>query len=677
MIRLRRFFFASGLTLFTLLCLAEMAAAQTAAQTGAGSTSEMFASHFAHMREHLQQLALAVPSLPGYFQDVSASFRAAAGGTGVVLIVLGLVVCVAAGAAVEWLFRRATAGLRARRKAVEIRQVFDRLTKVGIDGMLEVGAIVAFALGTLVALLVQKWPHAVQESGIAFLVALIGVRFASALLRVLLHPNHGVDRDLAAFDLPPHVARFWHRHLVTFVGWFAFGWAAMATFSTFGMPRDGQQLLAYVMGIGLVVIALTMIWRREPTKPVAGRNVAGSAAGRALASIVAVAFWLAWAIGAMPTFWFLVAAVGLPIMVGVARRASRYLLRPVNVADGGLAVPSVLAVVVEQGLRAALIVGAIFLLLWAWGLDVGSLAAQESTVTRVARGALHALIILLLADLAWSVFKAIADSTLANAQVTAGIDADEARRRARIRTLLPIGRNVAFIVLLVMAGLMALAALGVEIGPLVASAGVVGVAVGFGAQTVVKDIISGMFYMLDDAFRVGEYIQSGSYKGVVESFSLRSVKLRHQRGPLFTIPFGILGAVQNMSRDWVIVKDVIGITYDSDIDKAKKLIKQIGLELAQDPDLGPKIMEPLKMQGVEDFGEYAIKIRTKMMTKPGEQFVIRRRANAMIKKAFDANGVHFAFPTVQLAGGSGDNDGTAVAAAARQVVLKPVEAPAA
>ena len=168
---------------------------------------------------------------------------------------------------------------------------------------------------------------------------------------------------------------------------------------------------------------------------------------------------------------------------------------------------------------------------------------------------------------------------------------------------------------------------------------------------MVKDIISGMFYMLDDAFRVGEYIQSGSYKGVVESFSLRSVKLRHQRGPLFTIPFGMLGAVQNMSRDWVIVKDVIGITYDSDIDKAKKLIKQIGLELAQDPDLGPNIMEPLKMQGVEEFGEYAIKIRTKMMTKPGEQFVIRRRANAMIKKAFDANGVHFAFPTVQLAGG--------------------------
>jgi moderate conductance mechanosensitive channel len=342
-------------------------------------------------------------------------------------------------------------------------------------------------------------------------------------------------------------------------------------------------------------------------------------------------------------------------------------LRPVESAEVDSNVPSVAAVFVEQGLRAALIVGAVWLLLWGWNLDVGSLAAQENTFTRMVRGALHALIIVLVADLAWSLIKALADNALANAQAAAGIDAEEARRRARVRTLLPIGRNVALIVLVVMAGLMALAAIGVEIGPLIASAGVVGVAVGFGAQTVVRDIISGMFYMLDDAFRIGEYIQSGNYKGTVESFSLRSVKLRHQRGSLYTIPFGVLGAVQNMSRDWVIVKDVIGITYDSDIDKAKKLIKQVGLELAKDPDLAPSILQPLKMQGVEEFGEYAIKIRTKMMTRPGEQFVVRRRANAMIKKAFDANGVRFAFPTVQVAGGGGD-DATSAAA---QHVLKP------
>jgi moderate conductance mechanosensitive channel len=142
------------------------------------------------------------------------------------------------------------------------------------------------------------------------------------------------------------------------------------------------------------------------------------------------------------------------------------------------------------------------------------------------------------------------------------------------------------------------------------------------------------------------------------------VKLRHHRGPVYTVPFGQLGAVQNMSRDWVIDKMTVGVTYDSDIDKAKKLIKQIGRDLAADPEVGRHIIEPFKMQGVEQFGDYAIQLRMKMMTKPGEQFVIRRRALAMIKKAFDENGIKFAFPTVQVAGGAAE-----AGAAAQQTLL--------
>jgi moderate conductance mechanosensitive channel len=198
---------------------------------------------------------------------------------------------------------------------------------------------------------------------------------------------------------------------------------------------------------------------------------------------------------------------------------------------------------------------------------------------------------------------------------------------------------------------------------LIAGAGVVGLAIGFGAQTLVKDVISGMFFLLDDAFRVGEYIESGSIRGTVEAFSLRSMKLRHHRGALHTIPFGSLDKITNYSRDWVIDKMTINVTYDTDLDKAKKIIKQIGKELQADPEFAPHILETLKMQGVEQFGDFAIQIRLKMMTKPGEQFVIRRRAYAMIKKAFKANGIEFAFPTVQVAGG-----GEPSAAAAQQAL---------
>ena len=213
--------------------------------------------------------------------------------------------------------------------------------------------------------------------------------------------------------------------------------------------------------------------------------------------------------------------------------------------------------------------------------------------------------------------------------------------------------------------MMALAAIGVQIGPLIAGSGRPWGRDRLWRADLVRDVIAGMFFLLDDAFRIGEYIQSGNYKGTVEGFSFRSVRLRHQRGPLYTVPFSLLGAVQNMSRDWVIDKLTVGITYDSDIDKARKLIKQIGLELAEEPEFKPLILEPLKMQGVDAFGDYAVQIRMKMMTLPGENFVIRRQALFRIKKAFDANGIKFAYPTVQLAG-----DGEPATAAIAQQALQ-------
>jgi small-conductance mechanosensitive channel len=283
-------------------------------------------------------------------------------------------------------------------------------------------------------------------------------------------------------------------------------------------------------------------------------------------------------------------------------------------------------------------------------MPLSALSGRDTGWSLLVHGLLSAVVIVLVADVLWQAAKAAIDRKLAEAADAGMPNTDDARRRARVRTLLPIFRHVLFFLVIAVAAMMALAEMGVQIGPLIAGAGVVGVAVGFGSQTLVRDIIAGMFYLIDDAFRVGEYIQSGSYKGTVEGFSLRSIKLRHHRGPLYTVPFGLLGAIQNQSRDWVIDKITIGVTYDSDIDLAKKLIKQIGLDLAKNPDFAPLIIEPLKMQGVDALGDFAVQLRAKMMTLPGEQFVIRRQAYAMIKKAFDANGIKFAYPTVQVAG---------------------------
>jgi small-conductance mechanosensitive channel len=131
-----------------------------------------------------------------------------------------------------------------------------------------------------------------------------------------------------------------------------------------------------------------------------------------------------------------------------------------------------------------------------------------------------------------------------------------------------------------------------------------------------------------------------------------------------------LGAVENMSRDWVIDKLTVGITYDSDIERARRLIKKIGLELAEDPELAPLTLQPLKMQGVNALGDYSVELIMKFMTLPGQNFVLRRKALAMIKKEFDANGVKFAFPTVQIAGDGEPSASAAATAGAAQRALE-------
>ena len=143
-----------------------------------------------------------------------------------------------------------------------------------------------------------------------------------------------------------------------------------------------------------------------------------------------------------------------------------------------------------------------------------------------------------------------------------------------------------------------------------------------------------------------------------KSFSLRSVKLRHQSGPLYTVPFGVLGAIQNMSRDWAIEKLTIGVTYDTDIDKARKIIKKVGQELA--PGSGARPRHP---RAPEDAGRAGLRrFRHPAAHEDDDaagrvQFAARRRALAMIKKAFDANGINFAYPTVQVAGGAAATNG--------------------
>ena len=253
---------------------------------------------------------------------------------------------------------------------------------------------------------------------------------------------------------------------------------------------------------------------------------------------------------------------------------------------------------------------------------------------------------------------------------------------SRMATLLPIMRYVMIITLFSVAGMVILSRMGFDIAPIFAGAGVVGIAVGFGAQTLIRDIFSGAFFLMDDAFRKGEYVDIEGVKGVVEKISIRSFQLRHHLGALHTLPFGEIKQLTNYSRDWVMMKLPLRVTYDTDVEKVRKLVKKLGQELINHPQVGHTFMQPLKSQGVYKMEDSAMIIRVKFMTKPGEQFVTRKVVYESIQDLFSREGIHFAHKevTVRLADQSTEDlteqKKKVVTAAARSVLDAEEEAAA-
>ncbi len=600
------------------------------------------------LRDHRRAIVSELPQLPAEVAGALRQLQGEASPARLLLSFLLLGCVLALGWVAEWLFLRAVRRLRRRVLDASEATVAARVAKVGLRLVLAALSVLVFAAVTCGGLLAVDWPPRLELVLDRFLGALVALLLVSILARVLLAPTLP---HLRLSPIDDEGARFWYRRFCAFTAVLLFGYAAVSSLSTLGLTPPARQIVAYLLGLGLVAVALETIWRRPRPRAAlaAGQDEDHPRHARAImASLLVAALWLLWAIGAIPAFSILLVAGLLPAAIRVAQASVNHLLRPIGATVQQNEPPSVLAAAIERGVRLALIVGAAFLVAWACGFDPLDIGRRETGPDRLVGMGLQIVVILMLAEFTWHVAKTAIDRYIHVSQQHEGLDPDEARRRARLRTLLPIIRNVLFIVLATTAVLMALASTGVQIAPLIAGAGVVGVAIGFGAQSIVKDIIAGMFFVLDDAFRVGEYIVSGNVKGTVELFSLRSVKLRHQRGPLYTVPFGSLGAIENMSRDWVIDKLVLNVTYDTDVEKVRKIVKRVSAEVMADPELAIYVLDPLKSQGIFAMGDFGLQLRTKITTLPGQQFIVRRAILAKIKNEFEANGIRFALSNVAV-----------------------------
>ena len=614
------------------------------------------------LRQRAQQVADGLAILP---QELAKSIDKASGGRGTsgflwqIAQLLGLL---ALGAAAHLAVQRLT---RPARRQIEIPAgdgLFDRICGATFRAAFDLLAILAFAVigfGLAFLLYHQRGPERTFLT--TFLTGALITYGAALAARFLLAP------EVPALRLAPlgdKAARFLYRWSILLTGVAVFAWLTAGLLILTGMALEAHLMLVLITGAIMVALLIVVVLqsRREVAAVLRGSTPAAGPQDRerplrvlfadnwhVFAIIYVIVIWSLWAMSMLArgptTIKAATASVGVvllfPLLDRLFRRVFGELFGGAK-GDGDTPGTNVTAIV-QRSMRFLLVIGLGAIVLELWGVNLSGGMGAEAQSALLDAG-FDIAVAILLAYLGWQMIKVGIDRRLTPRE----IDGATIEPNARMRTLLPLARKFFVVVLVTITIMLILSALGIDIGPLLAGAGVVGLAIGFGAQTLVRDVMSGIFFLIEDAFRVGEYVEMGDLRGEVEAISLRSLRLRHHRGPVHTIPFGELRSITNHNRDWVIYKMTFRIPFDTDIDKVKKLMKAVGAEMMADPDLGPKLIEPLKSQGVTEIDDSALIIRVKFMCLPREQFVLRREAYKRIKACFEANGIEFARRKVEV-----------------------------
>ncbi len=563
-------------------------------------------------------------------------------------MLLYLVAFVAGGIAAQQLFLFAARPWLAHFDRLNVETLKHRLA-VLVErlafGMLLLGAFVAGSMGTF---LLFSWPASSGAMILGYLWATVLIRLCHTVSRFFLAP--GAER-LRLVPLTTRRAWFWYRWIGAMAAIGAMGWQTIVVLRGLGLPPESVEVLRQILLLALALCGIAIVWMPRDSETL-GLLSPRRAAFRVLVSFALLLIWLLFLTQATSVALSLLVIGAVPVGLYVSRNAAarvtrgQWLLQAEDV--------SAVSAIADRCMQALVVVAAAFALIQIWQIDMSSVASSETAMTRLGRGTFEALVILVGADLLWLVLRAVIDMRLTGAvSPIDDLDDEELRRRTRIRTLLPVLRNFLFIFVLIIASLSAFGAMGLQIGPLLAGAGVVGIAVGFGAQTLVRDVLSGVFFLLDDAFRVGELIESGGISGTVETFSLRSVKLRHYKGQLHTVPFGDLKAITNYSRDWVNELLELTVVHEADLEQVERAIERVSGEVMRDLSLGSGVIAAPLSIGVTAMGVDGIHVGIIVRTRPGQQFKIRAMMYSRLKSAFDADGVRFSGQTGSPADASG------------------------
>jgi small-conductance mechanosensitive channel len=518
-------------------------------------------------------------------------------------------------------------------------------------------------LAVFIGLLAFCQRHFLTETGISAGLAIVAAnvlirwRIAALVVGVVLRPNEPLARLVDLDDgAARRLARFLSGVILAIVVTIAISRYGTIT----GLAGEADQVICLLTGLMTAVLSIWAVIRARAAVEglIRGRPGDGVVAAVraalarawlfvALGVVVAleILFVFGLSLGMLGYFHALNASLGVWLVVLVLERllGRAWSGDAADAVGGSVGAEHAVTRTFHRILRAILLLIATvaFVRIWVGALDMSPAAAGH------ARRAIDQAAALLFAAYAvWEAGRLAIERHLQKAPGLAlpGADSEEGMVPAatRLQTILPFLRAAFGIALGVVAALAALSSLGVNTAPLIAGAGVFGLAVSFGSQSLVRDVISGLFFMWDDAFRIGEYIETGRLKGIVEKIGLRSVKVRHHNGPLHTIPYGQLGAVTNVSRDFATIKFNLRLEHGCDIETVRRTAKQIGLAMQQDPEIAAEVILPLKMQGIVEVADTALVVRFKFTARPVKPSWIQREYLKRIYTVFAEKGIAFA-----------------------------------
>ncbi|HSK39503.1 MAG TPA: mechanosensitive ion channel domain-containing protein [Arenibaculum sp.] len=544
--------------------------------------------------------------------------------------------------------------------------------------LLDLIPVVAFALGGYGLLSITDPPRAIRLAALVVINAHILIGVVLLVTRSVLAPGTPPLRPLPIGDETAYYSYIWVRR-IAFTS--IYGYLIGETAFLLGLPQSAYAALLKL--VGLIVTAMLVILvlqnRANVARWLRGHPVSGGANGgmeaaevaqgrrsgalrtvrrriadiwHVLAILYIVFSYAILALGIEGGFEFMVRATIASIVIFVvARLVVTVLDRAVR---RGFAIPPDLKAryplleeranrylpILDRALKAVIWLIALLGLLDAWGVD--SFAWLDTPFgANFVSSTITIALVLVIAVIAWELVSNVIERYLAGN----GRDGTRVERSARVRTLLPLLRNAFLVLLVVVVGLVLLSELGLDIAPLLAGAGVIGLAIGFGSQTLVKDVITGLFILIEDTISVGDVVDVGNgHSGVVEAISIRSIRLRDLTGTVHTVPFSQVASVMNLTKDFSFYVFDIAIAYDEDPDRVIAVVKELGAEFQQEPDFARLILEPIEILGVDKFVDSAVIIKARFKTRPIQQWVVGREFNRRLKKRFAEAGIEIPFP---------------------------------